>query len=117
MNRARLSIGVDVLRCVHMIPLNMDREMAERATVTFHTTADVKARLERLASATRRSKSFLTNDAVERYLAQEEAFLAAVDAGIADAEAGRVVSHDSAMRYLRSLTSATPLPAPFDTQK
>ena len=87
-------------------------DMAERATVTFHTTPEVKARLERLASATRRSKSFLTNDAVERYLAEEEAFLAAVEAGVADADAGRVVGHDVAMTYLRALTTETPLPAP-----
>ena len=89
-----------------------DHAMSHRATVTFHTSPEIKARLERLAAATRRSKSFLTNDAVERYLAEEEAFLAAVESGLQDAEAGRVVEHGEAMQYLRSLTTAAPLPKP-----
>ncbi|SFM72653.1 CopG family ribbon-helix-helix protein [Shimia aestuarii] len=86
--------------------------MAERATVTFHTTPETKARLDRLAMITRRSKSFLTNTAVERYLAEEEAFVAAVEEGLAQAEAGQVVDHKQATGYLRSLTSPSPLPRP-----
>ena len=66
--------------------------MSNRATVTFHTSPDVKARLERLATATRRSKSFLTNEAVERYLADEEAFIAGVHEGLDQADAGQFVS-------------------------
>lgn len=60
-----------------------------RATVTFHTTPEIKERLNRLATVTRRSKSFLTNAAVERYLAAEEEFVASVQAGIAGADAGQ----------------------------
>lgn len=90
-----------------------ENTMSDRATITFHTSPEVKARLEQLAAATRRSKSFLTNDAVERYLAEEEAFLAAVDAGAKDSDAGRVVAHDDAMQYLRSLNQGeTPLEKP-----
>jgi len=63
--------------------------MADRATVTFHTTPEIKERLNRLAIVTRRSKSFLTNEAVEQYLAAEEEFVASVQAGIEDADAGR----------------------------
>jgi predicted transcriptional regulator len=81
--------------------------MAPRATVTFHTSPEVKARLERLAALTRRSKSFLTNEAVERYLAEEEAFVAAVQEGIAEAEAGILIGHDQASTYLRSVASGT----------
>lgn len=66
--------------------------MADRATMTFHTSPEIKARMDRLAQVTRRSKSYLTNEAVERYLAEEEAFVAAVHEGIEDAEAGRVSS-------------------------
>lgn len=68
--------------------------MADRATVTFHTSPETKARLEKLASVTRRSKSFLTNEAVERYLAAEEEFVASVEAGIKAADAGDVLSGD-----------------------
>ena len=83
--------------------------MSERATVTFHTTPEIKARLDRLASLTRRSKSYLTNEAVERYLADEEAFIAAVEEGIAEADAGAVIPHGEATAYLRSVAAgATP---------
>lgn len=83
-----------------------------RATVTFHTSPEIKARLDRLAGATRRSKSFLTNEAVERYLAEEEAFLADVMTGIAEADAGQIVAHEDAARYLRALGTDTPLVMP-----
>ena len=80
-------------------------EMGERATVTFHTTPETKARLDRLATLTRRSKSFLTNEAVERYLAEEEAFIAAVEQGLEQADAREVHSHEAAGRYLREVAA------------
>lgn len=76
--------------------------MGERATVTFHTTPETKARLEKLAAATRRSKSFLSNEALERYLVEEEAFIASVHEGIADVRAGRVYTTDEVRTRLRA---------------
>lgn len=81
--------------------------MPARATVTFHTTPETKARLERLAAATRRSKSFLSNEALERYLADEEAFIASVERGLADAEAGRVRDGAALLRELEAEIAAT----------
>jgi predicted transcriptional regulator len=94
---------------------NNDTEvtMTNRATVTFHTSPEVKARLEVLADRTRRSKSFLTNEAVERYLAEEEDFIRDVEAGIADAEAGNLIEHEDAKRYIQSLGTDAPLPRPI----
>lgn len=86
--------------------------MAERATVTFHTTPETKARLEKLATVTKRSKSWLTNEAVEQYLAAEEAFVSAVEEGLAEAETGARIPHSEASTYLRSLGSDAPLPGP-----
>lgn len=86
--------------------------MANRATVTFHTSPEVKERLDRLATVTRRSKSFLTNEAVERYLSDEEAFVAAVEAGLAQANAGELIDHNRATAYLMSLGTDQPLPQP-----
>lgn len=86
--------------------------MTNRATVTFHTSPEVKARLERLAGQTRRSKSFLTNEAVERYLAEEEDFIRDVEAGIVEANAGQLIEQGDAAAYLRSLGTDTPLPMP-----
>jgi len=74
--------------------------MADRATVTFHTSPETKARLDQLATITRRSKSYLTNVAVEQYLAEEEDFIAHVQAGIADADAGRTLTTEDLKRSL-----------------
>ena len=86
--------------------------MTTRATVTFHTSPEVKARLDILASRTRRSKSFLTNEAVERYLAEEEDFIRDVEAGITEADAGQLIEHKAAAAYLRALGTDKPLPMP-----
>ena len=86
--------------------------MANRATVTFHTSPEVKARLDRLAQETRRSKSFLTNEAVARYLAEEEDFIADVRAGLTEADRGELIDHEEVVRYFDSLDTDTPLPMP-----
>lgn len=61
-----------------------------------------KAKLEALADHTRRSKSFLANDAIERYLAHELEIVEGIQRGLDDMEAGRVVPHDEAMRQIRA---------------
>lgn len=82
--------------------------MAERATVTFHTSPETRARLDRLAVLTRRSKSFLTNEAVERYLEAEEEFVASVQAGIAAADRGELASGEEVKSRLRDRISTLP---------
>ena len=86
--------------------------MPDRATVTFHTSPEIKARLERLAVHTRRSRSFLANEAVERYLSDEEDFVRAVELGLAEADAGELIVHDDAVAYLRSLGTDAPMALP-----
>lgn len=86
--------------------------MTDRATLTFHTSPETRARLEALAFLTRRSKSWLANEAVTRYLADEEAFVSAVQTGLAQADRGERISQADARTYLQSLGSDTPLPMP-----
>lgn len=76
--------------------------MGERATITIHTTPEIRERLEQLAATTRRSKSFLGNEAIERYLAAEESFVAGIKEGIADAEAGRTLTGEDVKASLRA---------------
>jgi predicted transcriptional regulator len=68
--------------------------MAKDVTISARVPAALDAGLEKLAAATGRSKSWHVNAALEAYLAAELAFLAAVDEGLADLEAGRVVEHE-----------------------
>lgn len=65
-------------------------------------SGSTKAKLEALADQTRRSKSFLANDAIERYLARELEIVEGIQRGLADMEAGRVVPHDDAMSRIRA---------------
>ena len=79
----------------------LENPMANRATVTFHTTPEIKERLDRLASVTQRSKSFLTNEAVQQYLEAEEEFVSKTLQGIEDADASRTYSSAQARTMLR----------------
>ena len=101
-----------VLACAHMHHVSENKKMANRSTVTFHTSPELKARLDVLASRTRRSMSFLANEAVGRYVAEEEDFIRDVEAGIAEADAGQLIEHEDAARYLQSLGTDNPLPIP-----
>ena len=47
------------------------RDMANRSVISVHTKPETSKRLEELATLTRRSKSFLANEAIERYLSEE----------------------------------------------
>ena len=78
---------------------------SQRATVTFHTTLETKARLEKLAVATHRSRSYLSNKALERYLAEEEDFIASINRGLVDAKAGRVQTTAEARRLIKDLVA------------
>ena len=70
--------------------------ITNRSIISVHAKPETSKRLDKLASVTRRSKSFLANEAIERYLKEEEAFLAAVEQGKTDVAAGRVFSTDEA---------------------
>ena len=85
----------------------MNQKLAEvvtnnRSVISVHTKPETSKRLDELALATRRSKSFLANEAIERYLAEEEDFVSSVHRGMADADAGRLVTTDEARIRLRA---------------
>ncbi len=82
---------------------NAKTKMTNRATVTFHTSPEVKKRLDKLATLTNRSKSYLTNKAVELYLAEEEDFMTSVLEGMDDAKAGRVYTFDEVGQSLDTI--------------
>ena len=81
-----------------------------RATLTFHTSPETRTRLNRLAEITHRSKSYLANEAVMRYLTEEETFINAVEQGIAEADNGHTLSHQEATKYLQSVATGKSKP-------
>lgn len=71
-------------------------------TVTVRLSPETKAQLEELAVQTRRTKSFLAGEAIARYVERETKIVEGIMRGLADAEAGRTVPHEEAMRQLRA---------------
>ena len=70
-------------------------------TLTVRLSPELKERLGHLAKHTKRTKSFLAGEAIADYVARELAIIEGIEQGLDDMRAGRVVSHDEAMRLIR----------------
>ena len=66
-------------------------------TMTIRVPLEVRDKLDRISKATRRSRSFLSADAVTAYVERELEVIEGIQRGLADVAAGRVVPHDEAM--------------------
>ena len=71
-------------------------------TLSIRVDAKVRKRLEELARRSKRSQSFLASEAIAAYVETEAWQLEETEAGIADVESGRSVSHERVARWLRS---------------
>ena len=64
-------------------------------TMTVRLEDDVKDRLDRLAQATHRSKSFLASEAIREFVETNEWQIGEIQAGLIEAEVGEFASeHD-----------------------
>ncbi|HEX4642681.1 MAG TPA: CopG family ribbon-helix-helix protein [Candidatus Acidoferrales bacterium] len=86
--------------------------MATTTTMTVRVSSALKNRLDRLADATARSRSWLAAHALEVYVEDQEWQLATIRKGIKDVREGRVLSHEKAARWLRSWGKKRELPPP-----
>ena len=71
-------------------------------TLSVRIDSATKNRLDVLAKQTKRSKSFLAAEAITAYVDLEEWQIGEIQAGIADANAGRLVSHEKMKNWLES---------------
>lgn len=81
--------------------------MANSTTLSVRLAPKIKQRLGRLAQQTKRTKSFLAGEAIASYVERELEIVQGIKHGLADAKAGRVVSHDVAMRRIRATIART----------
>ena len=81
-------------------------------TLSIRLNAETKKRLDALARRSRRSRSFLAAEAIDRYVETEEWQIAEIEAGIADLEQGRTVSHDKVASWLETWGSGAERKAP-----
>jgi predicted transcriptional regulator len=86
--------------------------MSESTTFTVRLAAGLKERLSALARTTKRSKSFLAAEAIAAYVENQEWQLRQIEAGVSDAEAGRVVSGEAVAEWLSSWGGPAELPPP-----
>jgi predicted transcriptional regulator len=75
------------------IVLHGEISMSKPVTLAARVDADLDAELTRLATATGRTKSWLINEALRSYVANEQQFLAAVEEGKQALREGRVIDH------------------------
>ncbi len=80
--------------------------MTVSTTMTIRVTVETKERLGQLARETRRSRSFLAAEAVDRYLDREQAIIEGIKRGRADIAAGHLVSNDAAFAELTAAAEA-----------
>ncbi len=66
--------------------------MTESTTMTIRLEPELKARLDKLSAATRRSKSFLAAEAVREFVQLNEWQIEEIKAGLKEADAGDFAS-------------------------
>ncbi|HEX4078503.1 MAG TPA: CopG family ribbon-helix-helix protein [Rhizomicrobium sp.] len=82
------------------------------APVSFRVPGDLATEVAALAQLLDRSKSWLFEQAVRDFVALQRWQLAAIDEGIAAADAGRFAAHEDVAAWVRSWGKADELPPP-----
>ena len=70
------------------------KKMASREQVSFKIPAGMKKRVDLLAEATRRSRTFVIEEAIAQYLTLNEWQVQSIAAGLDDLDNGRVLSQE-----------------------
>lgn len=81
-------------------------------TFSVRLPDDLKAEVEKIAEATNRSRAYIVKEAVEAYVADHRAYLAALDEAISEADKGVFVSGNAALAWLEELKTNPQTPAP-----
>jgi predicted transcriptional regulator len=79
--------------------------MSKSATLAARVDAELDAELDRLAAAKGRTKSWLINEALRSYVANEQQFLAAVEEGKQALKEGRVIDHSTVAAAFNRITA------------
>ena len=68
--------------------------MTQSTTMTIRLSSEIKDRLEHLAEATHRSKSFLASEAIREFIEINEWQIREIEAAIKEADAGDFASEE-----------------------
>jgi len=86
--------------------------MRKTPSVTVRLSPELDKQVADVARALDRPASWVIEQAIKDFVAVQEWHLAAIQEGIRDAEAGRVVSHDEVAAWVRSWDQTDELPMP-----
>ena len=75
--------------------------------LTVRLPDEIHSRLNAMSKSTMRPAADLAEEAIAAFVESEAEIIAGIERGIADADAGRLVDHEDAMRRIRS-TIANP---------
>lgn len=74
--------------------LSPAKKKEPRDQISFKIAAGTKSRIEQLAVATRRTKTFVIEEAINQYLALNEWQIKSIQDGLRDLEEGKVISQE-----------------------
>jgi len=80
--------------------------MKSPKTITFRMEAGKVKQLDAYAEQDQRDRSYLLNEAVDRYLEVRQLQAARIDEGIRQAAAGNLIEHSEVVRRLRKRHAA-----------
>jgi len=86
--------------------------MSKAVPVSVRLQPEINEELARVATTMDRPKSWVIERAVKDYLELQAWQLAAIDAGIADADAGNLVPHEDVVAWVKSWGTDDELPMP-----
>ena len=70
-------------------------------TVSARIPEELNEQLTTLSQALRRNRSWVIEEALRGYIASEQQFLEAIELGLGDVDAGRVVEHQEVVAMMR----------------
>jgi predicted transcriptional regulator len=84
----------------------MAKTTAKSVTITARIPAALAKKLETYAKATKRSRSWLVEDMLDRYVDHEIAFVKFVQEGIDAADRGELIAHEEVFRKIKEKSAA-----------
>ena len=75
----------------------MQRATAIKDTISFRLPAGTKQRIEHLAQATKRSKTFVIEEAISNYLDLNEWQVQSILEGLKEVKAGQTTPHETVL--------------------
>ena len=79
--------------------------MSDTVMLSVRIPAELAKRLDSVAGATERTRTYVAARAIAEYVESEEETLAKIREGLAQTDAGETVSHEEALRFVERLKS------------